>query len=145
LDAVLCIGATHAFGGLAETLTAVRGCLRPGGRVLLGEGFWEAPPSERALRELGAEPDELPSIDGLVEQAQRAGYEPGYAHLSTTAEWDHYEWSWIGALTEWALTEAPEEERGEALQLAREHRRQYLAGYRHELGFATVVLHDLGG
>jgi cyclopropane fatty-acyl-phospholipid synthase-like methyltransferase len=144
-DAVLCIGATHAFGGLAGTLSAVRGYLRPGGRVLLGEGFWEAPPSERALRELGAEPGELPSIDGLVEQAQDAGYEPGYAHLSTTTEWDHYEWSWTGALTEWALTEAPEGERAEALELAREHRRQYLAGYRHELGFASVVLLDVGG
>ena len=144
-DAVLCIGATHAFGGLAETLTAVRAYLRPGGRVLLGEGFWEAPPSERALRELGAEPGELPDIAGLVAQAQEAGYEPGYAHLSTAAEWDHYEWSWTGALTEWALTEAPEADRQPALELAREHRRQYLAGYRHELGFATVVLHDVSG
>jgi SAM-dependent methyltransferase len=143
-DAVLCIGATHAFGGLVQTLTAVRDHLRPGGRVLLGEGFWEAPPSERALRELGAEPDELPDMAGLVAQAQEAGYEPGYAHLSTAAEWDHYEWSWTGALAEWALTEAPEADREPALELAREHRRQYLAGYRHELGFATVVLHDLG-
>jgi SAM-dependent methyltransferase len=144
VDAVLCIGATHAFGGLAETLTAVRGHLRPGGRVLLGEGFWEAPPSEQALRELGAEPDELPDMNGLVEQARAAGYEPGYAHLSSTAEWDHYEWSWTGALIEWALTEASGADRADALELAREHRRQYLTGYRHELGFATVVLHDVG-
>ncbi len=98
---------------------------------------------ERTAVELGAEPGELPDIDGLVAQAQEAGYEPGYAHLSSTAEWDHYEWSWTGALTEWALTEAPEADREPALQLAREHRRQYLAGYRRELGFATVVLHDL--
>jgi SAM-dependent methyltransferase len=143
-DAVLCIGATHAFGGLAPTLRAVRRYLRPGGRVLLGEGFWETPPSERALRALGAEPGELPDVDGLVAEAQTAGYEPGYAHLSTTAEWDHYEWSWTGALTEWALTEAPAEDRASALELAREHRRQYLAGYRRELGFATVVLIDVG-
>jgi SAM-dependent methyltransferase len=142
-DAVLCIGATHAFGGLAQTLAAVRRYLRPGGRVLLGEGFWEAPPSERALRELGAGPGELPDIEGLVAAAQDAGYEPGYAHLSTTAEWDHYEWSWTGALTEWALTEAPDADRPAALELAREHRRQYLAGYRRELGFATLVLIDV--
>jgi len=143
-DAVLCIGATHAFGGLPETLTAVRGHLRPGGRVLLGEGFWDAPPSESALRELGAEPGELPDMSGLVEQARAAGYEPGYAYLSSTAEWDHYEWSWTGALTEWALTEASDADRAGALELAREHRRQYLTGYRRELGFATVVLHDVG-
>lgn len=143
-DAVLCIGATPAFGGLTGTLRAVRGYLRPGGRVLLGEGFWEVPPSGRALCELGAEPGELLDMAGLVAEAQAAGYEPGYAHLSSTAEWDHYEWSWTGALAEWALTEAAEAERADALELAREHRRQYLAGYRHELGFATLVLHDLG-
>lgn len=48
-------------------------------------------------------------------------------------------------LTEWALTEAPAEDRVAALEPAREHRRQYLAGYRGELGFATVVLHDAAG
>ncbi|GAA3183503.1 class I SAM-dependent methyltransferase [Blastococcus jejuensis] len=144
-DAVLCIGATHAFGGLAATLAAVRAHLHPGGRVLLGEGYWEAPPSEAALRELGAEPGELPDIAGLVAEAQESGFEAGYAHLSTAAEWDEYEWCWTGALTEWALTEAPAEDRVAALELAREHRRQYLAGYRGELGFATVVLHDAAG
>jgi SAM-dependent methyltransferase len=143
-DAVLCIGASHAFGGPAPTLRAVRRHLRPGGRVLLGEGFWEAVPSERALTALGAEPGELPDIQGLVDHARQAGYEPGYGHLSTAAEWDDYEWSWTGALTGWALTEAGVTDREAALDLAREHQRQYLEGYRGELGFATLVLHDTG-
>lgn len=65
--------------------------------MLLGEGYWEAPPSEAALRELGAEPGELPDIAGLVAEAQKPGSEAGYAHLSTAAEWDEYEWCWTGA------------------------------------------------
>jgi hypothetical protein len=36
-DAVLCIAAGHAFGGLHDTLDAVRRHLRPGGCALLGE------------------------------------------------------------------------------------------------------------
>lgn len=140
--AVLCIGATHAFGGLGPTLDAVRSHLRPGGRVLLGEGYWEGTPTQTALDALGAEPGELPGIAGLVAEATARGFEPGYGHLSTTAEWDHYEWSWTGSLTEWALTEAPDGDREEALALAREHRRQWLEGYRGQLGFATIVLHD---
>ncbi|WP_209307491.1 class I SAM-dependent methyltransferase [Geodermatophilus sp. DF01-2] len=44
-DVVLCVGATHAFGGLAGTLHAVRRHLRPGGRVPLGDGFWETGPT----------------------------------------------------------------------------------------------------
>jgi SAM-dependent methyltransferase len=141
-DAVLCMGATHAFGGPVPTLTAVRRHLRPGGRVLLGEGYWEGTPSPRALTALGAEPGELPGIAALVEQARDAGFEPGHGHLSTAQEWDHYEWCWTGALTDWALTEAGEADRESALELARAHRSQFLDGYRGELGFATIVLMD---
>jgi SAM-dependent methyltransferase len=142
-DAVLCVGATHAFGGLGPALEAARRHLRPGGRILMGEGYWEGTPSQGALAAPGAGPGELPDLMGLVERARAAGFEPGYGHLSTAPEWDHYEWCWTGALTEWALTEAAEEDRGPALDLAREHRRQFLAGYRGELGFATLVLHDV--
>jgi SAM-dependent methyltransferase len=143
-DAVLSIGATHAFGGFGPTLDAVRKHLRPGGRVLLGEGYWEGTPTQGALDILGAELGELPGIGGLVTEAVHHGFEPGYAHLSSAAEWDRYEWSWTGALAGWALREAAPQDREQALDLAREHRRQYLEGYRGQLGFATLVLHDLG-
>jgi cyclopropane fatty-acyl-phospholipid synthase-like methyltransferase len=36
-DVVLCVGATHAFGGLADMLAAVRRHLRPGGQALVGD------------------------------------------------------------------------------------------------------------
>jgi hypothetical protein len=140
---VLCIGATHAFGGLAPTLTAVRRCLQRGGRVLLGDGFWEQPPTEAALTALGAEPGELPAAAGVVAAALDAGFEPGFGHISTLAEWDRYEWSWTGALASWAVAEAEAADRDEALELARTHRREWLAGYRGSLGFLTVVLQDL--
>ncbi len=143
-DAVLCIGATHAFGGLGPTLAAIRRHLRPGGRVLLGEGFWESPPTPDALQALGAEPDELPDIAGVTAEALRQGFEPGYGHISTPDEWDHYEWSWTGALAAWAIDEAPPGDRAEALEVARTHREQWLTGYRGRLGFVTVVLRDLG-
>jgi SAM-dependent methyltransferase len=143
-DVVMCVGATSAFGGLAPALTAVRRHLQPGGRVLLGEGFWEDGPTDAALEALGTAADELPSIGGVVAEAARQGFEPGHGHISSAAEWDDYEWAWTGALAAWALTEAPDDERPEALQLARKHRREWLEGYRGQLGFVTVVLHDLG-
>jgi SAM-dependent methyltransferase len=140
--AVLCVGATHAFGGLPGTLDAVRGHLAPGGRVLLGEGFWDGDPSPQAMSALGAAPGELPDLSGLVETARAAGWEPGYGHISSAEEWDDYEWSWTGSLTAWALTEAGETDRASALQIACTHREEWLAGYRGQLGFVTVVLHD---
>lgn len=141
-DAVLCVGATHAFGGLAATLAAVRSHLDPGGRVLLGEGFWDGEPTPQAMSALGAEPGELPSLVDLVVEAQQAGFEPGYGHVSSAEEWDDYEWSWTGSLTEWALTEASDADRASALAMAGTHRDEWLAGYRGQLGFLTLVLHD---
>lgn len=141
-DAVLCIGATHALGGLGAALSRLRTHLRPGGRVLLGDGFWETPPSAAALAALEAEPGDFPELAALVADVQRFGYEPGYGHVSTAGEWDDYEWSWTGSVAGWALTEAAA--RDGALDVARTHRRQWLEGYRGQLGFVTLVLHDLG-
>jgi SAM-dependent methyltransferase len=141
-DAVLCVGATHAFGGLAGALHAVREHLRPGGRVLLGEGFWDGEPTPQAMSALGAAPGELPFLGELIEAARGVGWEPGYGHISSAEEWDDYEWSWTGSLTAWALSEAGETDRASALSIACTHREEWLAGYRGQLGFVTLVLHD---
>lgn len=143
-DVVLCVGASHAFGGLGGTLSAVRTHLRPGGQALLGDTIWEGPPSAAALAALEAAPDDFPDLAGLVRTVREHGFEPSYGHTSTLAEWDRYEYSWTGSLVDWALREAPTpEDRDQALALAREHRDHWLGGWRRELGFATLVLHDL--
>jgi len=143
-DVVLCVGATHAFGGLDGTLEAARRFVRPGGRLLLGDGVWDAPPSPAALAALEVAPGDMPDLAGLVDRVQAAGWEPGYGHVSSLAEWDEYEFSWTGSLTGWALHEATtEQDRTEALAIAREHRTAWLGGWRGHLGFVTLVLHDV--
>lgn len=139
---VMCVGAVHAFGGLTETLRAASEHLAPGGSLLIGDGFWERPPDERALRALGADPADLLSLADLVDVVEDAGWTPVHGHVSEPGEWDDYEWSWTGALTEWALTEATGADRDSALAMAGTHREEWLAGYRGQLGFLTVVLHD---
>jgi SAM-dependent methyltransferase len=142
-DAVICVGASHVFGGLAATLAAVRGHLDPGGGVLLGDAFWEAPPSQAAQDALEAGPDDFPDLEGLVATTRQHDFEVGYGHVSTLEEWDDYEWSWTGSLVGWALHDAPTPgEREAALGAATAHRDAWLGGYRRELGFVTLVLHD---
>jgi SAM-dependent methyltransferase len=143
-DVVLCVGATHAFGGLAGTLAAMREHLVPGGRVLLGAPTWDAPPSSAALDALDVRADDFTTSSGLIAAARDQEFEPSYGHISTMDEWDEYEWSWTGSLTQWALTgAATSEQRTEALGVAAEHRTAWLDGYRGQLGFTTVILHDV--
>ena len=143
-DAVLCVGASHAFGGLEATLQAVRTHLRPGGQVVLGDGIWERGPSQLAQDALQATPDDLPDLAALVRRVVDAGFEVVAGHVSTLEEWDDYEWSWTGSLARWALGQAAASpDRAEALAAARSHRDAWLHGYRQELGFVTLVLSDV--
>jgi SAM-dependent methyltransferase len=139
-DLVLCVGTTHVFGGFAETLARAGQHVHPDGILMVGEGFWQAPPTPAALAALNATPEDYTDLAGLVDVAEQTGWTPVYAHISDAAEWDNYEWSWIGSLTEWALDNPGHPDAHAALALAREHRDQWLRGYRQVLGFVTLVL-----
>lgn len=143
-DVVLCIGATHAFGGLLPTLDAAREHLTGGGSVLVGEGFWESAPNEATLDQ-GFTPDDYEDLAGTVEAVRANGWIPVYGHVSSRAEWDRYEWSWTGSLSEWAVHHPDDADSGAALQVADEHRAGWLRGYRDSLGFVTLLLRSERG
>ncbi|GHA66713.1 MULTISPECIES: SAM-dependent methyltransferase [Streptomyces] len=135
-DLVLCVGSTHAFGGLPATLAAAREHLAPGGRVLVGDGFWEREPSPEAVESLG-DLDDLPTtLDRVVAD----GWTPVGGHISTRRELDDYEWAWTGALAAWALDHPADPDRAQALETATAHRDGWLRGYRDCLGFLCLVL-----
>jgi SAM-dependent methyltransferase len=142
-DAVLCIGASHAFGGLSGTLAAVRERMKPGGYAVVGDMIWEQEPTPAAQQAVEAGPDDLPDLADLVSTALRHGYEVVDGHASTLQEWDAYEWAWTGAVVRWAMQQPEGSDHAVALAAAREHREAWLSGYRRNLGFATVVLVDL--
>ncbi|MEV6488350.1 class I SAM-dependent methyltransferase [Actinoplanes sp. NPDC051633] len=139
-DLVMCVGSTHAFDGFAGTLDLAGRHVHPDGVLLVGEGFWQVPPTSAALAALDAGPADFTDLAGLVDVAEKGGWTPVYAHVSDAAEWDDYEWSWVGSLTGWALDNPGHPDAVEALAAAREHRDQWLRGYRGVLGFATLVL-----
>lgn len=143
-DVVLCVGASHAFGGLPPTLRAARAHLAPGGTVLVGDGFWERPPEPATLAALGATPEEFADLATTVDRIRAAGWVPVYGHVSTAAEWDAYEWSWVGSLARWALDHPEHPDGTQALRTADEHRRGWLHGYRGTLGFVTLLLRREG-
>lgn len=134
-DTVLCIGSTHAFGGLPATLAALRTHVRPGGRALIGDAYWETEPTPAALEIFG----DLPDLPELLDQVISAGWTPTHGHTSTRGELDAYEWSWTGSLTEWALDHPEDPDQAEALTAATTHRDEWLRDYRASFGFACVV------
>lgn len=138
-DALLCIGSTHAFGGLRPTLDALHARARPGAWALVGDGFWQSPPQQPALDALDATEDEFPTYAGLVATVEAAGWAPVHVHVSTAAEWDDYEWSWISSLARWARQHPDDPDAADGLAFAREHQEQWLSGYRGTLGFAVIT------
>ncbi|GIJ45602.1 SAM-dependent methyltransferase [Virgisporangium aliadipatigenens] len=142
-DLVMCVGSTHVFGGFTDTLAHAGRHVNADGVLLVGEGFWQVPPTDAALAALDATPEDFTDLPELVDTAEAAGWTPVYAHVSDPAEWDNYEWSWVGSLTEWAIDNPGHPSAAEALGLARSHREGWLRGYRGVLGFATFVLRRL--
>ncbi len=140
-DLVLSVGATHAFGGLLSTLAAARKHLAPGGRVLVGDAYWEGEPSPEAVEMLG----DFADLAATVDRVMADGWVPVYGHVSTRHELDDYEWSWTGSLAEWALDHPDHPDRDQALAAAATHRDEWLRVYRDVFGFVCLVLRPVSG
>lgn len=61
-DIAICVGASHAWGATPAALDALRQMVRPGGRVLFGEGFWLRKPTDAAVAAL-ARTEHLDGLD----------------------------------------------------------------------------------
>lgn len=89
-DRLLCVGASHAWGDIQTALMALTEVVRPGGRVLFGDGCWtRAPDSAGGAWALFG--DSVRELDEIVGAAQTAGWR--VIHLSTAdqREWDEFE------------------------------------------------------
>lgn len=136
-ERVLCVGASHAWGGTVDALRALSGRVRPGGRLLVGDGYWERAPSDRATAIFG---DGVLSLSDLVEAVAALGWR--VIHLSTAdlREWDDFESTWRAGRQEWLLDNPDDERAGKVRQKLDDQLREYVNCYRGVLGFAYVVL-----
>jgi hypothetical protein len=92
-DLVINVAASHAHGGYPAALGELAALARPGGQVLLGEGYWTRVPSPAFLHALGgASADELPLGAGaLAVAAGAAGLEAEAVALAGDDDWAAYE------------------------------------------------------
>ena len=136
-DRVLCTGAGHAFGGTRRALRALAGAVRPGGRLLLGDGFWSRAPSEAALGIFG---DDLLELPELVEACRAEGWRVIHFSEADQREWDDFESTFRAGKQEWLLANGDDPRAAGVREWLDARERQYVGVYRGVLGFAYLVL-----
>ena len=142
-DVVLAVGVSHIWGGTASMLTALTDRVTPGGRVLIGDAFWERPLTARERVGLGVDPAEITTVPGLadlVDTAIDCGYRPLAVSTATLDEWDDFESRWCAGRERWLLEHPDDVRAKEERAVVDEHRNGWLRGYRGVLGFGYLTL-----
>jgi SAM-dependent methyltransferase len=141
-DAALCVGSSHALGGTRQALSALALGVRPGGRILFGEAFWERPPTQADLEALwpGTTAEEFTDLPGLVDLAVAEGLRPLWIETADRGEWEYFESGILADREEWLLAHGDDPLAEEIRASAEGHRRIWLRGTRGLLGFAYLTL-----
>ncbi|XVS62542.1 SAM-dependent methyltransferase [Actinosynnema sp. CA-299493] len=137
-DVAISIGSSHAWGGTKQTLAAMHARLRPGGTLLLGDGFWERPPNAKSVELFGE--DEFGTLSDLVDLTTAGGYRLLNLATATPDEWDSFESRWCASRERWLLEHPDHPQSAEVRSIVDDHRDAYLKGYRGHLGFAYLTL-----
>jgi SAM-dependent methyltransferase len=138
-DLAAAIGASHALGGTDATLAALAATTRPGGHVLLGDGFWRRAPDAAALDVLGFPADELRLLPDLVGAADAAGLEPVEVAVAREHDWDRYEWAHLRNLEAHAAAHPDDPQAARLWARRKGWRDAYLRAGRDHIGFALVL------
>jgi SAM-dependent methyltransferase len=139
-DVVIAIGVSHAWGGTQLMLAALKKSVRPGGKVLIGDGIWRRPPTDAALQALEATADDFLLLAEMVDLAIAAGYRVLSVGEANDDEWDDFESRWCAGYERWLVVNVDHPEASAARERVDDHRARWLHGYRCVLGFAYLTL-----
>ena len=139
LDLASCIGASWVFGGHAGTLDALKGMVKPGGWVIVGEPYWLQEPSEDYLEALGVAREEFGSHSSNAEAGERRGLDLVHTIVSSQDDWDTYEGLQWYATAEYARTHPDDADLAEVVDRVDKARAAYLRWGRDTLGWAIYM------
>lgn len=139
----MCIGATHAFDAgrhaYPATIEQLSRLVRPGGSLLIGEGYWKQPPEDEYLKLIGDPVGIYRSHQENITLGEQHGLITLYAIVSSEDEWDHFEWSHAIRIERQAAAAQDDPETTAKLQRSREWRRGYLRWGRSTMGFGFYL------
>ena len=147
-DLVLCTGSTHVLSEdrppqhTVSALRALRRLVTPGGRVLVGEGFWEHPPSPAEIAAMwpGTTSGEYHDLAGLAGLAVSAGFRPEWTEAASLEEWDDFESGVAADTEEWLASHPGHPLAAETRKKADERLSIWLRGSRGCMGLAYLTL-----
>lgn len=141
-DVVLCLGARHALGDdLVPALRELRRLVADGGRVLLGEGFWQRAPAEPELARMwpGATVTDHHDLATLTDLAVSAGFRPEWTETANADEWEEFESAYQADTEVWLAANPTHPMAPETRARLDTHRSAWLT-YRGVLGLAYLTL-----
>lgn len=135
-DRIICIGASHAWGSTRQALAALARLVRPGGRLLFGDGCWEGKltPAAAAMFD-----DVLPLAE-IIDVVRAGNWRT--LHLSTASqrESDEFESRWRLGSEEWLRANPAAASAPQVRDELDERLAEYVGTYRGVLGFCYLVL-----
>ena len=140
------LGAGGIDGGIAGICRTLKGWTKPGGYVLVGEGYWKQKPAGDYLAVLGGgDAGTLLDHRGNVQAGIDAGLVPLHAVVSSDDEWDEYEWKYSRAIERYAGEQPDDPDVPAMLERIRRWRDAYLRWGRDTLGFGVYLFWRPGG
>lgn len=141
-DLVICIGSAHVFGSSAKALEALAGLVKPGGRLVFADGFWNRIPTEAELATMWPDTTaaEWVVLPELVDAAIAAGFRPLRVEAVEQSEWDDFESELLADKEVWLLANPGDPRAEEIRSQADQNRDWWLRGHRGLLGFAYLTL-----
>ncbi|WP_147532889.1 SAM-dependent methyltransferase [Bacillus marasmi] len=139
-DLGICIGSTHALGGLKSTLDMMQRLVKKGGYIFVGEGYWKQKPSSEYLAALGgADESELTSHAKNVMLGEEIGLIPQWSYVANEDDWDEYEWLYSLSVENYCHENPKDPDVESMLERIRLWRQTYLKWGRDTLGFGLYL------
>jgi cyclopropane fatty-acyl-phospholipid synthase-like methyltransferase len=146
-DLVLCVGASQALSKaeppdlFPEALKELRRLVSDGGRVLLGEGFWQRTPTPAELSGMwpGAATTDHHDLATVVDLATYAGFRPEWTETASLDEWEEFESAYLADTEVWLAEHPGHPLAAETRERVDRHRARWLT-YRGVLGLAYLTL-----
>jgi len=142
-DLAICIGSTHAFGigkdAYPNAIQKLSQIVRPGGQILIGEGYWKQTPAPEYLQFIGNPVGIYHDHATNISFAEQQGLIPHYAAVSNEDEWDHFEWSHKMHIEREAAQHPEDPVIADKLKKSRAWRDGYLRWGRATMGFGFYL------